>query len=96
VFESRTESKQKRRAAKDLGDGAGQVAFENEMSGYFTRAAELLECPAVIVEDHSEEMKGYGQVLFSTARLQFSRKVLDKLYQLGHDGLYIERLLQHI
>jgi hypothetical protein len=74
----------------------GQVAFENEMSGYFTRATEMLECPRVVVDDHSEEMKGYGQVLFSTARLQFSRKVLEKLYQMGHDELSIERLLQHI
>ena len=74
----------------------GQVAFENELSGYFMRAAEQLDCPGLVVDDHSEEMKGYGQVLFSTARLQFSKKVLDRLYRTGHEELYIERLLRHI
>jgi len=78
----------------DLGFGCS-YGSSHQMSGYFTRATEMLECPRVVVDDHSEEMKG-GQVLFSTARLQFSRKVLEKLYQMGHDELSIERLLQHI
>jgi len=75
---------------------ANQVVFEPDLKEYHARAMELLEVATVDVDEHVEELRGYGQVEYLTCGLSFSSRVLQKIYSIGHDSEYLPGLLAEL
>jgi class 3 adenylate cyclase len=75
---------------------AGQLVFESDMKDYYLRATGLLDLGTPDIEEHKEQLKGYGEIEYLTSRLSFSTSVLRKIYSIGHDPGYIQSLLKEL